>query len=122
MNQEEPKPQLEQPYYYTMSLRLCILENGPKWLLVITSRISKSGFVEEGRKRFPIDACLSTVFTLFSYHFSFFNLSVISLLVLSAFLPWFLPYLWPLPLFIMADLMELLPFTPRTLPTVFGLR
>ena len=87
MNQEEPEPQLEQPYYYTMSLRLCILENGPKWLLVVTSRISKSGFVEEGRKRFPTDACLSTMFTLFSYHFSFFNLSVISLLVLSAFLP-----------------------------------
>ena len=92
MNQEEPEPQLEQPYYYTMSLRLCILENGPKWLLVVTSRISKSGFVEEGRKIFLTDACLSTVFTLFSYHFSFFILSVISLLVFSSFLP-FVPSL-----------------------------
>ena len=92
MNQEEPEPQLEQPYYCTMSLRLCILKNRPKWLLVVTSRISKSGFVEEGRKIFLTDACLSTVFTLFCYHFSFFILSVISLLVFSAFLP-FVPSL-----------------------------
>ena len=92
MNQEEPEPQLEQPYYCTMSLRLCILKNRPKWLLVVTSRISKSGFVEEGRKIFLTDACLSTVFTLFSYHFSFFILSVISLSVFSAFLP-FVPSL-----------------------------
>ena len=93
--------------------------NGYLLLLLGFQRV---GLLKRGRKRFPTDAYLSTMFTLFSYHFSFFNLSVISLLVLSAFLPWFLPYLWPLPLFIMADLMGLLPFTPRTLPTVFGLR
>ena len=70
-----------------MPLKLCIPENGPRLLLVVASRISKSGFAKEGGKRFPVDARLSAMFSLFSYHFSFSFLSVISLSVLSIFLP-----------------------------------
>jgi len=48
--------------YWTMPLKLCILGNGPKWLLITASRISKNGFTKEGGKKLPTDACLSTVF------------------------------------------------------------
>ena len=82
MNQGEPKPQLEQPYYWTMPSKLCILGNGSGLLPVAAVGISKSEFTKEGGKRLPINACISAVSTLFSFYFTLSFFSVISLLVL----------------------------------------
>ena len=67
-----PNPQLEQCCYRLLPLKLCILGNGPKWLLVTTFGIPNSGFTIEG------DACpyFCYVFSLlFTTSFLFFFLS-----------------------------------------------
>ena len=51
VNQREPKPQLEQPFYWAMPLKLCILGNGPRWSLAFTLGFQIVGLLCEGAKR-----------------------------------------------------------------------
>ena len=41
----EPKPQLGQPCYWAKPSKLCILGNGPRWLLVAALRFQRMGLL-----------------------------------------------------------------------------
>ena len=86
------KPQLEQSWHKLLPLKLCILENEPKWLLVTTFGILKSGFVKrEGKYGLLMHAfflsCFLSSFTTFFFlcplSLSFLLLSCRGLLLLS---------------------------------------
>ena len=128
--QKEPKPQLKQPCHRLLLSMLCILENKPKWLLVITfKRLQRVGLLR-GREMIvywciPLFLPCFLFFFFFFYHFLSFFLSVLftlSILLLSchglfpfeSFL--FLgPYLW-MPPFLSASLRCLLFSYPRFFP------
>lgn len=74
------KPQHGQPCHRLLPLKLYISELGPRWLCVITYRVSKSGFVKrEGKCSLLIHVPISTVFSLFP--FTTFFLSVFQFLI-----------------------------------------
>ena len=77
---KELKPQLEQPCHKILPSKLSTLENWPKWLLVTTFVILKSGFAKrEGKDGLLMHAFFSTMFSLFFYPFFFFICSPFSL-------------------------------------------
>lgn len=124
VNQRGPEPQPKQPCYWAMPLKLCIMGNWPRSLLVVAFGISKSEFTWEGGKRYPIDACFSAC--LLSFLFT--SLFLSSLLFFFQFSLFFLPSFLPFPIYgycsylYRVNLMKFLYFTPKALSTVSSLR